>query len=43
VRIAFDSAKRDKTLAEQGLDFAEAATVFAGVTLTLQDACPRKI
>ncbi len=37
VRITFDPAKRDKTLAERGLDFAEAAIVFAGVTLTLQD------
>jgi uncharacterized DUF497 family protein len=37
MRITFDPAKRDKTLAERGLDFAEAARVFAGVTLTLQD------
>ena len=36
-RRSFDPAERDKTLAEQGLDFAEAATVFAGVKLTLQD------
>jgi uncharacterized protein len=37
VRITYDSAKREKTLAERGLDFADAAKVFAGVTLTLQD------
>jgi hypothetical protein len=35
MRITFDPAKRDKTLAERGLDFAVAETVFAGVTLTL--------
>lgn len=28
--IEFDSVKRDKTLAERGLDFADAAQVFAG-------------
>jgi uncharacterized protein len=37
VRITYDSAKREKTLAERGLDFADAAKVFAGATLTLQD------
>jgi uncharacterized DUF497 family protein len=30
-------AKREKTLAERGLDFNHAATVFSGVTLTLLD------
>ena len=35
--IVFDPAKRARTLAERGLDFADAATVFAGVTLTLAD------
>ena len=33
MRITFDPAKRDKTLAERGLDFADAALVFAGITL----------
>jgi uncharacterized protein len=28
--ISFDPAKRDKTLAERGLDFADAGLVFAG-------------
>ena len=29
MRVTFDSAKREKTLAERGLDFADAALVFA--------------
>jgi uncharacterized DUF497 family protein len=37
VRITFDPAKRAKTLAERGLDFADAATVFAGLHATLPD------
>jgi len=32
MRITFDPAKRDWTLRERGLDFAEAAIVFAGGT-----------
>lgn len=35
--ISFDPAKRDETLAERGLDFADAEVVFAGLTLTLPD------
>ena len=35
--IVFDPAKREATLADRGLDFADAAAVFAGVTLTLPD------
>jgi uncharacterized DUF497 family protein len=30
MKITFDPAKRAKTLAERGLDFADAAKVFAG-------------
>jgi uncharacterized DUF497 family protein len=30
VKVTFDPAKRDRTLAERGLDFADAALVFAG-------------
>ena len=30
--ISFDPAKRARTLAERGLDFADAAEVFAGTT-----------
>jgi uncharacterized DUF497 family protein len=37
VRITFDPAKRAKTLAERGLDFADAAQVFAGLHATLPD------
>ncbi len=37
MRITFDLAKRDKTLAERGLDFADAKWVFAGVTLEVED------
>ncbi len=37
MRITFDPAKRDKTLAERGLDFADAALVCAGVTLEVED------
>jgi uncharacterized DUF497 family protein len=35
--IIYDSAKRDKTLDERGLDFELAAEVFAGMTLTQPD------
>jgi uncharacterized DUF497 family protein len=38
VRITFDPAKRDRTLAERGLDFARAAEVFAGLHFTREDA-----
>jgi uncharacterized DUF497 family protein len=37
VLITFDPAKRDKTLRERGLDFADAAIVFGGATLTARD------
>jgi uncharacterized DUF497 family protein len=37
MRISFDPAKRARTLAERGLDFADAAIVFAGVTVELED------
>jgi len=37
VRISFDPGKRDATLAERGLDFADAALVFAGVTVEIED------
>ena len=37
MRITFDEAKRDRTLAERGLDFADAALVFAGVTVEVED------
>jgi uncharacterized DUF497 family protein len=37
MRISFDSVKRAKTLTERGLDFADAARVFAGVTVEIED------
>ena len=40
MRITFDPAKRDRTLTERGLDFADADLVFAGVTVEMED--PRK-
>ena len=38
MQIEFDPDKRDKTLAERGLDFAHAVKVFAGVSVTAEDA-----
>lgn len=35
--ITYDPAKRAKTLEERGLDFDDAAVVFAGVTLEVED------
>ncbi|MCX7383508.1 MAG: BrnT family toxin [Alphaproteobacteria bacterium] len=37
MRITYDAVKRAATLAERGLDFADAAEVFAGVHATLDD------
>ena len=37
MRITFDSAKRDSTMAERGLDFSDAQLVFAGVTVEIED------
>lgn len=37
MRITFDPAKRDRTLTERGLDFADADVVFAGVTVEMED------
>jgi len=38
MQIEFDPDKRDKTLAERGLDFGRAGEVFAGVNVTAEDA-----
>ena len=35
--ITFDPAKRDRTLAERGLDFVDAAEVFAGPVFEIED------
>lgn len=37
MRITFDPLKRDKTLAERGIDFADADIVFEGTTLEIED------
>jgi uncharacterized protein len=37
MQIEFDPTKRDKTLEERGLDFAQAGLVFAGKHLTRED------
>ena len=37
MRITFDSVKRAKTLTERGLDFSDAALIFAGVTVEIED------
>jgi uncharacterized DUF497 family protein len=37
MRISFDPEKRLAILAQRGLDFADAAHVFAGETATLPD------
>ncbi len=38
MQIEFDSAKRQDTLEERGLDMADAAEVFEGDHLTVEDA-----
>jgi uncharacterized protein len=35
--IAYDPAKRDWTLRERGLDFEDAAKVFANLTINIPD------
>ena len=35
--ITFDPAKRERALAERGLDFVDAKIVFEGVTLEVED------
>jgi len=37
MRITFDPAKRERTLAERGLDFEDAALVFEDVTVEIED------
>lgn len=37
MRLTFDPAKRAKTLAERGLDFEDAAIVFSGTTVEIED------
>ncbi|MBB5755255.1 BrnT family toxin [Prosthecomicrobium pneumaticum] len=37
MRITFDPVKRERTLAERGLDFWDAALVFAGPVYEIED------
>ena len=37
MRLSYDPTKRQKTLDERGLDFEDAATVFAGLTFEVED------
>lgn len=37
MELSYDPEKRDRTLAERGLDFDDAAQIFAGTTLTHED------
>ena len=37
MRISFDPAKRQRTLAERGLDFEDSAAVFQGTTVEVED------
>lgn len=37
MRISYDPDKRERTLEERGLDFNDAAEVFAGVTFEMED------
>ncbi len=37
MRLSYDLSKRQKTLDERGLDFEDAAIVFAGLTFEVED------
>ena len=37
MRISYDPAKRSRTLADRGLDFEDAAIVFNGTTIEVED------
>ena len=37
MQVEFDPAKREVTLAERGLDFADAISVFNGRSITFED------
>lgn len=37
MRITFDPAKQARTLADRGLDFEDAAIVFGGTTVEVED------
>ena len=37
MRVTYDPEKRERTLRERGLDFEDAAIVFGGLTLEVED------
>ena len=37
MKITYDARKREKTLTEHGLDFADAPSVFSGETFEIED------
>jgi uncharacterized DUF497 family protein len=37
MRVSFDPEKRSRTLADRGLDFEDAAIVFNGTTIEVED------
>ena len=37
MRVTFDPVKRERTLLDRGLDFGDAAQVFEGVTVEMDD------
>ncbi len=37
MRVTYDPVKREKALAERGLDYEDAALVFEGVTVEVED------
>ncbi|RDE08008.1 BrnT family toxin [Pelagibacterium lacus] len=37
MRVTYDPIKREQTLSNRGLDMAQAAEVFIGTTLTVED------
>ena len=37
MRIVWDEAKRRANLRKHGLDFVDAATIFSGITYTIED------
>ena len=37
MRVSYDPSKRDKALADRGLDFEDAQAVFEGLTVEVED------
>ena len=39
MRVSYDPCKREKVLADRGLDFEDAVAVFDGLTVEVEDTC----